>query len=167
MLSRLAELFLFGLAPLLIGLIAMPAGSAAAGKTIEGEILYRERIALPPGAEILVQLADVSLADAPARIIAEQTIKPAGQVPVPFSLSFDPADIIPGRTYTLQARITVANTLWFITDTRHAIDPLAAGGPQTIVVKMVRQSQAPSDAAVLDTSWLAHNLEERKTTGKA
>lgn len=147
MISRFAELFLFGVAPLLIGLVAMPAGSAAAAKTIEGEVFYRERIALPPDAEILVQLADVSLADAPARIIAEQTIKPAGQVPVPFSLSFDPEELKSGRSYALQARITVGGTLWFITDTRNTVDPDASDGPHTLLLKMVRQSEAPQAPA--------------------
>jgi putative lipoprotein len=167
MLSRFAELLLFGVAPLLIGLVMMPVPSSAAQKTVKGEVLYRERIALPPDAVVNVQLVDVSLADAPARVVAEQTIKPAGQVPIPFSLKFDAADIKSGRTYALQARITVGDTLWFITDTRHSVDPEAESGPQTLLLKMVRHSQAPSDAAIFDTTWLADNLEERKVTGKA
>jgi putative lipoprotein len=161
MLSRFAELLLFGVAPLLIGLVMMPAPSSAAQKSIKGEVLYRERIALPPDAVLNVQLLDVSLADAPAEVVAEQTIEPAGQVPIPFNLTFDATDIKSGRTYVLQARITVGDTLWFITDTRHAIDPLAAAGPQTMIVKMVRQSQAPSDGSIFDTTWLAEGIKER------
>jgi putative lipoprotein len=167
MVSRFAELLLFGVAPLLIGLVMMPVPSSAAQKTIKGEVLYRERIALPRDAVVNVQLLDVSLADAPAKVVAEQTLKRVGQVPIPFSLKFDAADIKSGRTYALQARIMVGDALWFITDTRHTIDSLTSGEPQTMVVKMVRQSQAPSDESIFDTTWLADNIKERMVTGKA
>ena len=50
-------------------------------------MVYRERIALPPNAVLSVQLADVSLADAPAAILGEQKIDPAGQVPIKFEIS--------------------------------------------------------------------------------
>jgi putative lipoprotein len=168
MLSRFAELLLFGVAPLLIGLVMMPTPSSAAQKTVKGEVLYRERIALPPDAVVNVQLLDVSLADAPAKVIVEQTLKPTGrQVPIPFKLTFDAAVIKSGRTYALQARITVGDTLWFITDTRHAIDPLAVGDRQTVIVTMVRHSQAPSDEAIFDRTWLAENIGDPKVTDKA
>ncbi len=57
--------------------------------------MYRERIALPPNAVLSVQLADVSLADAPAAIIGERKVAPAGQVPIKFEISFDPQVIRP------------------------------------------------------------------------
>ncbi len=161
MISRFAELFLFGVAPLLIGLALVPTISLAAQTTIKGDILYRERIALPPNAVATVKLVDVSLADAPAKVVAEQTIDPAGQVPIPFSLTFDAAGIQSGQTHALQARIMVGGTLWFITDTRHAIDPDAGSRPQTLVLKMVRHSHAPSDTAIFDRTWLAEDIEER------
>lgn len=163
MISRFAELFLFGVAPLLLGLAVMPANSLAAQRTIEGEVLYRERIAMPPDAVVIVQLADVSLADAPARIIAEQTIKPTGQVPVPFSLSFDEAELKSGRTYALQARINVGDTLWFITDTRNTFDPSAGDGKQTLLLKMVQKSEAPQtppEELIFDRIWLAEDIEQ-------
>src|SRR6516225_3433270 len=52
--------------------------------TISGNVAYRERIALPENAVLIVQLQDVSFADAPAKVIAEQKITFAGrQVPLP------------------------------------------------------------------------------------
>lgn len=155
MLSKFAELFLFGVAPLVLGLIAVPSASTAAQRIIAGEVLYRERIALPPDAVVVVTLADVSLADAPSTTIAEQTIDPTGQVPIRFSLAFDEAAIQPGRTYALQARIKVGETLWFINDVRHAIDPLAANEPQTMLLKMVRQSQDQSGGSIFHATWLS------------
>ncbi|MDX8463752.1 YbaY family lipoprotein, partial [Mesorhizobium humile] len=135
MLDRIAEFFIFGLVPLVIGVLAVPELTSAAEKTIAGEATYRERIALPPNAVLSVELADVSLADAPATIIGQRKIVPAGQVPIKFEISFDPQVIKPGRTYALQARITVDGRLLFITDTRQQVDPLD-GKPQILVLKM-------------------------------
>ena len=67
-----------------------PAGAKMAA--VSGTVFYRERMALPPGAALTVQLADVSKADAPADVIATETKMLTTQVPVPFSLSYDPTD---------------------------------------------------------------------------
>ncbi|MER9998537.1 META domain-containing protein [Mesorhizobium sp. M0051] len=72
MLDRIAEFFVFGFVPLVVGMLAVPGPSVAAGKTVRGEVIYRERIALLPSAVLSVQLADVSRADAPTD--APQTI---------------------------------------------------------------------------------------------
>ncbi|MDX8454458.1 YbaY family lipoprotein [Mesorhizobium sp. VK9D] len=135
MLDRIAEFFIFGLVPLVVGVLAVPEVTKAGEKTIAGEVTYRERVALPPDAVLSVEIADVSLADAPATVIAKRKIAPAGQVPIKFEIGFDPKAIKPRRTYALQARITVEDRLLFITDSRHQVDPLD-GKPQTVVLKM-------------------------------
>ena len=61
-----------------------PADESVALGTVTGTVTYRERIALTPEAMVEVQLLDVSIADASAKLIAEQTIKPQHQVPIPF-----------------------------------------------------------------------------------
>ncbi|MBN9172228.1 MAG: YbaY family lipoprotein, partial [Microbacterium sp.] len=102
----------------------MPDSSLAAERTIKGEVIYRERIALPPDAVLTVQLSDVSLADAPSTTVAKQQVNPAGQVPIHFELKFDGSAIQPRATYALQARITADDRLLFISDRRHEVDPL-------------------------------------------
>ena len=106
--SKLAELLLFGFAPLMFGIMALPDAAGAEERTIQGEITYRERIALPPEAVVTVELTDVSVPDAPA-IVGKQEINSPGQVPIKFAISFDPAVIQSEATYALQARITVDN----------------------------------------------------------
>ncbi len=55
----------------------------ASMKTITGTVAYRERIALPPNAVVTVTLEDVSLADAPSKLLAKQTFETEGkQVPL-------------------------------------------------------------------------------------
>ncbi|HTZ47899.1 MAG TPA: YbaY family lipoprotein [Verrucomicrobiae bacterium] len=90
--------------------------------TVTGSVTYLQRMALPPTAVIEVKLQDVSLADAPAKAIAEQTYNLGErQVPVPFSLNFDPAKIDPKHTYSLSARITVDGKLVFISDKAYPV----------------------------------------------
>jgi putative lipoprotein len=158
MLDRIAEFFVFGFVPLVVGILAVPELSVAAEKTVRGEVVYRERIALPPSAVLSVQLADVSLADAPATIIGEQKIKPAGQVPISFEIKFDPSVIRSRMTYALQARITVDDRLMFISDVRHQVDPLS-DAPQTVVLKMVAPNDAAEAASMLGQSWLVEYID--------
>jgi len=90
----------------------------ASMKTITGTVAYRERIALPPHAVVTVALEDVSLADAPAKVLAKQTFETEGkQVPLAFELSYNSNDIQPNHRYSLRARIEVDGKLRFINDT--------------------------------------------------
>jgi putative lipoprotein len=160
MIGKLTEFVLFGFAPLLVSALFVPAGAAAEEISLTGEVFYRERMALPPSAVLTVRLVDVSLADAPADVIAEQTIGPAGQVPIKFDLRFDPAVVRPRMTYALQARITVDEKLWFINDERHAVDP-ANPEPQTILVKRVGQVADAGPSGLFGVTWLAEDIEGR------
>ncbi|AGT11144.1 YbaY family lipoprotein [Paracoccus aminophilus] len=96
---------------------------AAKTETVSGSVIYRERMALPPGAEVSVQLVDVSRADAPSITLAETTIQPKSQVPIPYVLSYDPARIESGHSYALQARISDQGKLLFINTTHHPYVP--------------------------------------------
>ena len=61
MLGKLAELFLFGVTPLVLGGLMIPGAFAAEEIAISGEVSYRERIALPgfvEGVEIYAELLD-------------------------------------------------------------------------------------------------------------
>jgi putative lipoprotein len=131
--SKLTELLLFGFVPLMLGIMALPEAADAEERTIQGEITYRERIALPPQASVTVELTDVSQPDAPATV-GKQEINAPGQVPIKFAISFDPAVIRSEATYALQARITVDNQLWFTNDERHEID-LHSPGDVELVLK--------------------------------
>ena len=103
-------------------------------RVISGEVWYRERIALPPGAEVIVTLEDQSRADAPATVITDYTHIVDGQGPYPFRLVYDPAAIDDRLTYGLRARIEQDGELVF-TSTEH-LDPFASepGEPLRIMV---------------------------------
>jgi putative lipoprotein len=97
-----------------------PSASAASEGVLAGTVLYRERMALPPGATIEVRLQDVSIADAPAVVIAEQTIAAEGrQVPIPFELRYATDRIEPNHRYGVRAEIRAADGNLLFTTTTH------------------------------------------------
>lgn len=160
MLDRIGEFFIFGFAPLLVAMLAAPDFSYAGERAVTGEVIYRERIALPPQAVLEVRLADVSRADAPAKIVAEQKIEPAGQVPIRFRLAFDASAIEPVATYALEARITVDGRLWFINDMRHDVAPLKAEHV-AMMLKRVTSSPEPIEESLFEVAWLAEDIGGR------
>jgi putative lipoprotein len=103
-------------------------------RVISGEVWYRERIALPPGAKVIVTLEDQSRADAPATVLTDYTHVVDGQGPYSFRLVYSPDAIDDRMRYGLRARIEHDGKLLF-TSTEH-IDPFAGepGEPVRIMV---------------------------------
>jgi putative lipoprotein len=97
---------------------------------VTGTVTYRERMALPPDAAIDVRLEDTSAQDAPAKLIGESVFAAAGQqVPIPFQVSFNTADINPAHTYQLRANITVDGTKMFASTSAYPV--ITNGAPMS------------------------------------
>lgn len=91
-------------------------------QSITGTIAYRERIALPDSAIVTVTLEDISLADAPSKVIAKHRFETNGaQVPFNFDLAYDQNKIEARHTYSVRARIEVDGKLRFTTDTVYPV----------------------------------------------
>jgi len=115
-----------------------PLNGEAGANTVTGTVSYLLRIALPPSAVIQVQLLDVSLADARSKLIAEEKITLGDrQVPVPFSLAYDPAKIDSGHTYSVSARILVDDALRFVSDKAYPVITRGNPGHADVLVKQV------------------------------
>ena len=131
------------LAAVLAGCATLPEAGADAGigmTPVEVSVTYRERILLPPGHRLSVRLEDVSLADAPARVLAEAGEDLDGRgPPYAVTLSVQEADIDPRHTYAVRAEIRdPAGALKFTTDTRHAVLTHGAAPRADIVLVAVR-----------------------------
>ncbi len=90
--------------------------------SLDGEVFYLQRIALPPTATLTVSLQDVSRADAPAQTLAKQSGPIKNQVPLPFHLTYDQKQIQQGHTYAVSARIEVDGKLLMISTERYNVD---------------------------------------------
>lgn len=117
--------------------VARLARAAASPRpAVTGTIAYRERMALPPGAEVTVRLEDVSRADAASTVIGEQVIEAPGQVPIRFAVPYDPALLDDRHTYAVRATISVDGRMWWTTDTHN---PVLTGGHGARVDLMLRR----------------------------
>lgn len=122
-----------------MGLAACSGVPDAPAKTtaVQVSATYRERIMLPPGHVLTVRVEDVSLADAPARVLAEVRQPLEGRGP-PYAVSLDvpTAAIDPRHAYAARAEIRdPSGALRFTTDTRHAV--LTQGAPNQADIILV------------------------------
>jgi putative lipoprotein len=124
---------------------------------VTGEIVYKERIALPDDAVVSVQIQNISLADAPAEVIGEQSYVTEGQqVPLPFAVPYNAADIQENIMYGLSIRIEAADgILLFINDT--AIPVITDGSPTSEVVADVIMVNSPAVAGDNEMSMVDAN----------
>lgn len=76
------------LRPFFLSLAILAPGAALADRTVSGTLTYRERIALPQGAEVAVEVRGTD-----AGVIAFQTF-PAASVPAPFALTVPETDLV-------------------------------------------------------------------------
>ena len=131
------------LAAVMAACAPLPEAGADAGVgmiPVAVSVTYRERILLPPGHRLSVRLEDVSLADAPARVLAEAGEDLDGRgPPYAVTLSVQEADIDPRHIYAVRAEIRdPAGALRFTTDTRHAVLTQGTGARADIVLIGVR-----------------------------
>jgi putative lipoprotein len=100
-----------------------------------GTVVYDQKIALTPDAVLNIQLQDVSLADAPAKVISEQVISDFGQVPIPFKLAYNAAEIDTRNTYAVQARIEDGGGVLLFINTS-AYNVITHGNPSIVEVQV-------------------------------
>lgn len=129
-------------------------------KTIEGRVGYRERLALPPNAEIHIFLEDVARMDVPSEVIATSRIVPEGGPPWAFSLEYDPRKLHDRGRYVLRARIEADGQLLFISTEQIPAFSRDAGSPVEILVSRVggtprgsATSAQTADVSLTETYW--------------
>lgn len=112
----------------------VPATSAPTA--IHGRATYLERIKMPPGADLAVQLVDTQLADTPQAVIASIRLDDVAGPPYEFTLPYDDAKLRANGRYGLHASLRGPDgELWFVTDTHVPVTP---GGSDVVEFRMVR-----------------------------
>jgi putative lipoprotein len=113
------------------------APTAAGDLRVSGTLSYLQRIALPPGSDVIVQLRDVSRMDARADVLAEQRFTTRSQVPLPFELVVSAGKIDPRMRYAVAARIEQGGKLLFINDRIYPVLTQGNGNRVDLVLHMV------------------------------
>jgi putative lipoprotein len=117
-------------------------------QTIPVSAWYRERMRLPPGAELTVVIEDSARADIAATVIATTTVVLAAGPPYDVVVSYDPAVLDERGRYGVRASITVNGRLRFASAEHHPAFDTAnddADGPIRIMLTGVT-STGPADA---------------------
>lgn len=145
----------------IVGAIFINKNKTSQVATITGNVYYLQRIALAPGSKVEVNLQDTSLADAPAKTLGSFTLVTTEEnVPIPFSISYNPKDILAKHTYTLRAKITQNGELAWTSDTN--IPVITNGNPtQNIEIKLVQVTSSAAGEALASTTL---SLEAKKVT---
>lgn len=129
-----------------VGALALaPAGALAADAAstakVTGFVSYENNDDLSPTAVLTVKLVDISRADAPADVVAQQVIQTNGlQVPIAYEVDYDPAKIDPSHRYAIQARIDDQGSLQYTSDRVYPV--LTRGAKSTVSIQL---TQVPQD----------------------
>lgn len=137
-------------AALALALVSGATSLSAETKQITGTAGYLERIALPPGAVLHVQLLDVSKQDVAATVLSAQRYAMAG-VPHPFVLHYDSALIDERNAYTVAATIEVDGDTLYRTTSHTAVLTRDAG--QTVDLVLRKASVENASAIRLQGQW--------------
>ena len=133
--------------------------------TLSGSVLYRERMALPPGATVSVTLEDSSKMDAPAMVLATSVEVVEGAPPYPFTLEYKDEAITEKGRYGLRAKIEADGELLFTSDEFIPAFDETREGPVEIQVRRAGgtgPSAKPGDApaSLVDTKWKVIEIDE-------
>ena len=131
--------------------IEVPSGRSP-NALVKGAVTYREWLALTPGARLVVELRDVSYADADSILIASQTITNPGQVPIRFEVEYNRDDIDSRNRYSVTARIIESDgRLAFINDTAHEV--ITRGKPSKVDMVLVLVQPPPQMEKDAGPDW--------------
>lgn len=112
----------------------------ASAAYVDGSIVYRQRIAIPRGSTVVVELLELAPATRP---VARQQFAVERQVPIPFQLAYDKGRVDPARSYGLRARILVDGALWFINEQPEPV--LTRGNPSSVQIVVAPASARSGD----------------------
>lgn len=144
----------------ILAIFVLTGVNAGESNQVTGSVTYRERIALTPGARVEVKLLDVSLQDVAARVITEQTIEVTHQVPISFSLVYDPAEIDERQSYAVRATIFNGDKMLFTTDRHYPVLTRGKGNAVDLVlVRVSGQKSSPLKPGLTGKKWLLQSID--------
>src|SRR5699024_3235177 len=148
---------------------------------LSGELVYRQRIALPPDASVLVRLVDVDA----GQVAAQQKFDTEGQqVPLAFALHYAGADIDTSHDYVLRASIQdgIGQLRWIgsadvsdaaTSSTDHSIDMVQVSADRRALTDTewtlvrIEQPEGDSTAAVSEQPSRVRFDDEGNVSGRA
>lgn len=130
----------------------VPQGSSPT--VIHGRATYLERIKMPPGADLVVQLIDNGATEAPQAVIASIRLEDVAGPPYDFNLPYDASKLRPGGLYGLHANLYgPGGEVWFMTDTRVPVTPGNSDLTEFRMVRVPGEGEGPATGSGGQSPW--------------
>lgn len=120
---------------------------------VTGTALYRERIAMPPGAVFEVTLEEAGKPGAQPVILGQMRKTDAGQPPYAFTISYDKAKIRRRRTYVVKARLLLDGRPRFESEAVRVLTRGKGRDAGSVLMRGVRPSSLAAPAPLAGTHW--------------
>jgi putative lipoprotein len=143
--------------------------------SITGQVLYRERVALPPDAVVRVWLEVAAEPERPARRVAEIAIPTEGkQVPIPFTLLYDSSRILSAKRYLVRATISSGDQVLFASHFPYPV--ITKGAPSKVEILLEAagagarrppRTPPPADPALSAAPWKLEAVGETPAVSMA
>jgi len=147
-------------------------GDQGKAAIVKGTVAYRERMALPADAVVEVWMTDVTPGIITTmQLLGQTTVHAEGkQVPIPFELPYDPAQIVPDHTYGIRAAIQAGGQTLFASPAPTSV--ITQGNPTQVELWVEHSTSEPASGAqaLTNTSWRLTDLggtpplQEREAT---
>ncbi|WP_449395063.1 META domain-containing protein [Devosia riboflavina] len=153
---------------LMLSLFLFVGAASADDLTLTGDVFYRERMALPPGASLHVAL--VALPGSQPVVGAGASIPAGGQVPLQFSLAIRSDVAKSGAAFGLVAEIRVGGAAMWRNDVAIPVD-LTAPAPVSILVTrthtvpVLPDPEPQVDQKLINTTWTVTSIGGSPTLG--
>jgi putative lipoprotein len=108
--------------------------------SISGTLTYRDDISLSPNAVAYVRLADLSDKRKSDTTVIQQEVRPDGQLPIPFTLSYKDKWINPSHEYTIDVRVVDNGKLLFISDQKQPVITNGHSNTASVVLHRIGSS---------------------------
>ena len=147
-----------------------PTPGAGALRELQVDVFYRERMLLPPTAELKVTFEDSAKMDVAAEKIAEATVPIQGAPPYRVTLSYDPSKLDARGRYGVRARIENEGQLMFTSTQMNpafGVDGSKDGAPNDpvkVLVSRVAAARKPNAPTLTDTRWMLVKLRTEGAT---
>ncbi len=138
---------------------------------LQGTVRYNERIALLPGSFLKVELRDQSTSkESPITLATYEYTTTGENIPLPFSLSYNPRDISRKGSYVLYAELSVGGVVRFTTDTPVPV-LTSARPPEGVDVLLIAISeetdetkQVATASQLQNTAWIWNETKQGEDT---
>ncbi|MBO9587210.1 META domain-containing protein [Devosia sp.] len=144
---------------LVLSLMLLVGAASAEDLTLTGDVFYRERMALPPGATLHVGL--VALPNGQPIVGAGAAVPAGGQVPLQFSLAVRSDVAKSSGAFGLIAEIRVGGAAMWRNDIAVPVD-LSAPAPVSILVTRAPIAPTPPepelDKNLINTTWTVTSI---------